>query len=163
MLPGTGMDSTGTRQNVPCCLITVFSQSLILSLGATSLSWLWSCGLTFYFEVLTLPRINPWLIWSCLVILHFVCKAVYMSVWVCEWVCVLVAQSQLTLCGPVDCSPPELLCPWNSPGKNTGVGSHSLLQGIFLSQGSNPCLLHWRRILYHLRCQGSPHKSVFYH
>ena len=39
---------------------------------------------------------------------------------------------------PMDYSPPRLLCPWNSPGKNTGVGSHSLLQGIFLSQGSEP-------------------------
>ena len=40
-----------------------------------------------------------------------------------------------------------LLCPWNSPGKNTGVGSHSLLQGIFPTQGLNPhrlCLLHWQ-------------------
>ena len=37
----------------------------------------------------------------------------------------------------------RLLCPWNSPGKNTVVGSHSLLQGIFLTQGSNPGLLHW--------------------
>ena len=36
----------------------------------------------------------------------------------------------------------RLLCPWDSPGKNTGMGCHFLLQGIFLSQGSNPCLLH---------------------
>ena len=36
----------------------------------------------------------------------------------------------------------NLLCPWDSPGKNTGVGCHSLLQGIFLTQGSNLCLLH---------------------
>ena len=49
-----------------------------------------------------------------------------------------------------------LLCPWNSPGKNTGVGSHSLLQGIFPIQGSNPGLPHCRQILYHLSCQGSP-------
>ena len=42
------------------------------------------------------------------------------------------------------------LCPWDSPGKNTGVGSHSLLQEIFLTQGSNPGLLHCRRILYPL-------------
>ena len=38
--------------------------------------------------------------------------------------------------------PTKLLCPWDSPGKNTGVGSHCFLQGIFLTQGSNPCLLH---------------------
>ena len=35
-----------------------------------------------------------------------------------------------------------LLCPWDSPGKNTGVGCHSLLQGIFLTQGWKLCLLH---------------------
>ena len=33
-----------------------------------------------------------------------------------------------------------LLCPWDSPGKNPGVGCHALLQGIFLTQGSKPCL-----------------------
>ena len=49
-------------------------------------------------------------------------------------VCVLFSQSCLTLYDPMDCSPTRLLCSWNSPGKNTGVGSHSLLQGIFLTQ-----------------------------
>ena len=47
--------------------------------------------------------------------------------------------------------PPHGLCsPWNSPGQNTGVGSHSLLQGIFPTQGSNPGLLHHRQILHQL-------------
>ena len=41
------------------------------------------------------------------------------------------------------------LCPWDSPGKNTGVGCHALLQGIFPTQGLNVCLLLCRRILYH--------------
>ena len=43
--------------------------------------------------------------------------------------------------------PARLLCPWGSPGTNTRVGCHSLLQGIFLSQGPNPCLfclLRWQ-------------------
>ena len=44
----------------------------------------------------------------------------------------------------------RLLCPWDSPGKNTGVGCHALLQGIFLTQSSNPGILHCRWILYHL-------------
>ena len=44
----------------------------------------------------------------------------------------------------------------DSPGKNTGVGSHSLLQGVFPTQGSNPSLLHCRKILYHLSHKGSP-------
>jgi len=44
----------------------------------------------------------------------------------------------------------------DSPGKNTGVGSHVRLQGISPTQGSNPGLLHCRWILYHLSHQGSP-------
>ena len=48
-----------------------------------------------------------------------------------------------------------LYSPWNSPGQNTGVGSCSLLQGIFPTQGSNPGLLYYRQILYHLSHQGS--------
>ena len=47
----------------------------------------------------------------------------------------------------------RLLCPWNSPGKNTGVGCHSLLWGIFPTQGSNMGLLHCRRFLYWLSQQ----------
>ena len=47
------------------------------------------------------------------------------------------------------------LQPWNSPGQNTGVGSHSILQEIFQTQGSNPCLSHWRQILYQLSHQRS--------
>ena len=57
------------------------------------------------------------------------------------------------LCDPMDCSPPG--CPWNSPAKNTGVGCHSLLRGIFPTQGLNLHLLHCRGILYHLSHQGS--------
>ena len=48
---------------------------------------------------------------------------------------------------PCGLQPTRLLSPWDSPGKNIGVGSHTLLQGIFLTQGSNPCLLsllHWQ-------------------
>ena len=56
-------------------------------------------------------------------------------------------QSCLTLCDPMDCGPLGS-CPWDSSGKNTGVGCHFLLQGIFPPQGSNPQLLHCRRILY---------------
>ena len=39
--------------------------------------------------------------------------------------------------------PSKLLCPWDFPGTNTGVGCHALLQEIFPTQGSNLCLLHW--------------------
>ena len=52
--------------------------------------------------------------------------------------------------------PHGLYSPWNSPGQNTGVGSLSLLQGIFPTQGSNLGLLHCRQILYQLCQKGSP-------
>ena len=51
--------------------------------------------------------------------------------------------------------PPGLYSPWNSQGQNTGVGSLSLLQGIFPTQGSNPGLQHCRQILYRLSYKGS--------
>ena len=52
--------------------------------------------------------------------------------------------------------PSGLYTPWDSPGQKTGVDSHSLLQGIFPTQGLNPGLPHCRRILYQLSHQGSP-------
>ena len=57
---------------------------------------------------------------------------------------------------PVYCSPPHSSDHRDSPGKNTGVGCHVLLQGIFPTQGLNPGLPHCRQILYHLSYQGSP-------
>ena len=47
----------------------------------------------------------------------------------------------------------RLLCPWDSPGKNIRMGSHFFLQGIFLTQGLNPGLLHCTQILYCLSHQ----------
>ena len=73
--------------------------------------------------------------------------------------CCSVAQSSPTLCNPMTMAT-RLLCPWDSPGKNTGVGCHSLLQGIFLTQGSNLGLLHCRQILYSLSHQGSPFSTL---
>ena len=52
--------------------------------------------------------------------------------------------------------PHGIYSPWNSPGQNTGVGSLSLLQEIFSTQGWNPGLPHCRQILYQLSHQGSP-------
>ena len=49
-----------------------------------------------------------------------------------------------------------LYSPWNSLGQNTGVGSLSLLQGIFPTQGLNPGILHCRQIFYQLSHKGSP-------
>ena len=63
---------------------------------------------------------------------------------------VLVTQSCPTLFDT------RLLYPWNSPGKNTGMGCHFLLQGIFPTSGWNPALPHCRQTLYQLSRQGSP-------
>ena len=52
--------------------------------------------------------------------------------------------------------PARFLCPWEFPSKNTELGCHALFQGIFLTQGSNACLLHCRQILYLLSHVGSP-------
>ena len=57
---------------------------------------------------------------------------------------------------PHDLEFARFLHPWSSPGKNIGVGCHSLLQGLFPTQGLTPGLLHCRQILYHLSHQGSP-------
>ena len=68
----------------------------------------------------------------------------------------LVAQSCSILCDHMDCSLPGSSVHGDSLGKNTRGGCHVLLQGIVPTQGSNPGLLHYRQILYHLSHQGSP-------
>ena len=66
---------------------------------------------------------------------------------VCERISCSVVSNSLRSHGLY---PTRLLCPWNSPGRNTGVGSHSLFQGIFLPQGSNLGLPNYRQILHYL-------------
>ena len=67
-----------------------------------------------------------------------------------------VSQSCLTLCNPMHgVAWFRLLHPWDFLSKSTGVGCHFPLQGIFLTQGSNPGLPHCRQTLYHLSHQGS--------
>ena len=63
--------------------------------------------------------------------------------------CMLIHFSGVWLCDAMDCSLPGSLCPWDSPGKNTGVDCHALGQGIFLPQESNQHFLHCKQILYH--------------
>ena len=70
-----------------------------------------------------------------------------------------VAQSCLTLCDPMDCSLPGSSVHGIFPGNSTGVGCHFLLQGIFPTQESNPCLPHCRQTLYRLSHQGSPNEG----
>ena len=66
---------------------------------------------------------------------------------VCMGACMLSCQIVSNSLQPHGLQPKRILCPWDFPGKNTGVGCHFLLQGILLTQGSNPhllCLLHWQ-------------------
>ena len=74
-----------------------------------------------------------------------------------DFMCVrLVAQSCQTLWDPIYCSPPGSSVHVDSSGKNTGVGCHALLQGIFPTQGLNLSLPHCGQILYCLSHQRSP-------
>ena len=77
---------------------------------------------------------------------------------------VLCCASSLTcvqLCNPMDYSLPGSSVHGDSPGKNTGVGYHALLQGIFLTHGLNTSLAHCRQILYHLSHQGTLYACIF--
>ena len=67
----------------------------------------------------------------------------YPQSWWCVCVCICQVVSVLSdSLSPYGLQPTRLLCPWDSPGKNTGVGCQALLQGIFPIQGLNMCLLH---------------------
>ena len=104
-------------------------------------------------SVLEMPTRGPLqvtgLSFVCVYVAHKLLQVTGLSFWV--W-CVCVCVS----CDPMDCSPPGSSVHGNSLGKNTGVDCHSLLQGIFPSQGSNLAFPHFRQILYHLNHQGSP-------
>ena len=73
-----------------------------------------------------------------------------------KWSEVKVTQLCPTVFDPMDCSLLGSSIHGNSPGKNTGVGCHDFLQGIFPTQGLNPGLRHCRRILYQQSHKGSP-------
>ena len=70
-------------------------------------------------------------------------------------------QSCLTLCHPHGLYPTRLLCPWDSPGKNTGVGCPFLLRGIFLTQGPSSGLLPWRVDSLPLSYLGNPTRMSY--
>ena len=79
------------------------------------------------------------------------------------WVCAKSLQSCLTL-ATLETVASRLLCPWDSSGKNTAVGCHSLLQGIFLTQELNLhllCLLHWQEGSLPLAPLGKPKAFIF--
>ena len=72
----------------------------------------------------------------------------------------LVTKSCPTLLQVHGLKPIRLFCPWDFPGKNTGVGCHFLLQGIFPTQGLNPHFLHWQADSLPLNHLGSLHPSL---
>ena len=85
-----------------------------------------------------------------------------MLFYIAKCACVLSFQSFPTLCNPLDCSPPGVLPGkrWDSLGKSTGVGCHVFLQGIFLIQGLNLCLLgflYWQAGSLTLVLPGKPY------
>ena len=77
-------------------------------------------------------------------------------------VVVVYSLSRVQLLRPHGLWPARLLCSWDSPGRNTGVGCHFLLLGIFPTRGSNPSLLHCRQILYQLSYKGSPTQACIW-
>ena len=109
---------------------------------------------TYFMTCLLLVLIRIISIWTEMVAIFL--GTVFLVSKVCCAVLCLVVQSCLSLCDNMDCSLPSSSVRGDSPGKNTGVGCHALLQRIVPTQGLNPGLPHCRQILYHLSYQGSP-------
>ena len=96
-------------------------------------------------------RLSPLLLWGPFSwSLHF---QLHFLLCICVFSCSVVSDSLQ----PHVLWPARLLCPWDSPGKNTGVGCHFLLQGIFWTQGSNPCFLHLQAGFFTTEPLGKPH------
>ena len=127
----------------------------VLSFSKFAFAWTWNIFLFPVFLTGTLPYSKttrytthnwfPWRNWPLYTLLGL------LNYSACVCVSCLVVSDSLW---PHGLYPTKLLCPWNSPGKNTGVGCHALLWGIFPTQGSNPGLLHWRQFFYHVSQQG---------
>ena len=101
----------------------------------------------------------PWIIYS---ILNYILSDIAKYGSVIIYHIFLMRLNILPVCKHaklLQCSPARLLCPRGSPGKNIWVGSHALLQGFFLTQGLNPCLLcllHWQAGFLPLAPPGKP-------
>ena len=89
-------------------------------------------------------------------------KLLYLNIYVYYMYAVLSRLAMSDWCNPMDCSPPGSSVHGDFPGKNTGVGSLSLLQVIFWTQEMNWGLRHCRLILYQLSYQGSPYYMYKY-
>ena len=78
------------------------------------------------------------------------------ATWEAQWVYKIIGKMKVKVAQSCPTFAAQgLYSPWNSPGQNTGVGSRSLLQGIFPAQGLSPGLPRCRRILYQLSHKGS--------
>ena len=121
--------------------------------GLFFLGYSQSCrsSITINIRTLSSPQRKPYTRYQSLPISSQTSPSVCGCVCVCEVSHSVVSDSL----GSHGLQPTRLLCPWNSPGKNTGVGSHALLQGILPTQGSNLDLLHCRQVLYRLSHRGS--------
>ena len=147
------------------CLLVLLHPSLSTSLPSSMYFPLRispNSYLSFYILFTTLSPVLRYLKHSCILASFLNCQYLffYVSLPIIHRLCFF--QLHWGIINNVRCSvmsnslhphglkPVRDLYPWNSPGKNTGGGSHSLLQAIFPTQGWNPGVLHCRQILYHL-------------
>ena len=149
-----------SQQTCQCSILNVFKFLHSLNLFYVSL---FSLRMIFKFLTLLLGLLIIWLLFvsPCLLPeLRFSSPKIYAPIYL--WVfahyvpfaTILVTQSYLILCDPIDCSTPGFSV--HFPGKNAEVCCHFLLQGIFPIKGSNLGLLHSWQIVYHFSHQGSP-------
>ena len=117
------------------------------------------CGMSWRYRNKSIGSVSP----SCFKADESKRHIIQSDTGVCVYVHAKLLQLCLTLCDPMDCSPPDSSYPWNSPGKNTGVGCRALLQELFPTQGSNPsllCLLHWQACSLPVALPGKPQVQV---
>ena len=126
---------------------------------STSLTWFWSYQPSLPSHLGSDPS-QPGFLCPCLpIVIIYVYRISTYFVWLFSLLLVLVVQS--LSCVQIFATswamqPSRLLCPWDFPGKNTGMSCHFLLQRIFPTQGSNLCLLHWQADSLPLSHPGSP-------
>ena len=98
---------------------------------------------------------------------YYIYIYIYVHVCVCMCMCCVLSCSFMSdSLWSHELQATGLLCPWDFPGKNSGVGCHALLQGIFLTQGSNPHLsdvLHWQADFLPLAPPGKPESVIHIH
>ena len=125
---------------VLCSIVLLMDTQIVFSLGKLLTKTIWTC------YTILLVNICFHFIW--INSTSFGVKLLSHGLDVCLWVRAQSLQSCPILCDPMDCSALGSSVHGDSPGKNTGVSCHALLQGIYPTQGSSPGLLHCRQILY---------------